>query len=63
MKKYLLLTIQVMVVFLFASNVFAFDDKTTHPAITKAAGSGRVTGIAPRNPPTPPDMRFSASGD
>src|SRR5688572_13584219 len=26
------------------------------------ARSGRVTGIAPRHPPTPPDMRFSASG-
>jgi 2-keto-4-pentenoate hydratase/2-oxohepta-3-ene-1,7-dioic acid hydratase in catechol pathway len=25
--------------------------------------SGRVTGIAPRHPPTPPDVRFSASGD
>jgi len=24
--------------------------------------SGRVTGIAPRHPPTPPDVRFSASG-
>jgi hypothetical protein len=24
--------------------------------------SGRVTVIARRNPPTPPDMRFSASG-
>src|SRR6266568_874108 len=27
-----------------------------------AAGSGRVPGIAPRHPPTPPDVRFSASG-
>src|SRR5713226_4538429 len=26
------------------------------------AGSGRVPGIAPRHPPTPPDVRFSASG-
>jgi len=25
-------------------------------------GSGRVPGIAPRHPPTPPDVRFSASG-
>src|SRR5271165_1586673 len=25
-------------------------------------GSGRVTAIAHRNPPTPPDMPFSASG-
>jgi hypothetical protein len=24
--------------------------------------SGGVTGIAPRHPPTPPDVRFSASG-
>ena len=27
-----------------------------------AEGSGRVTVIARRDPPTPPDMRFSASG-
>src|SRR5713226_3121183 len=27
-----------------------------------AARSGRVPGIAPRHPPTPPDVRFSASG-
>ena len=27
-----------------------------------AVGSGRVPGIAPRHPPTPPDVRFSASG-
>ena len=26
------------------------------------AGSGRADGIAPVSPPTPPDMRFSASG-
>jgi len=25
-------------------------------------GSGRADGIAPVSPPTPPDMRFSASG-
>ena len=25
--------------------------------------SGRVAGIAPRHPPTLPDVRFSASGD
>lgn len=25
-------------------------------------GSGRANGIAPVSPPTPPDMRFSASG-
>jgi hypothetical protein len=25
-------------------------------------GSGGVAGIAPRHPPTPPDVRFSASG-
>jgi hypothetical protein len=24
--------------------------------------SGRVTGISPQHPPTPPDVRFSASG-
>jgi hypothetical protein len=24
--------------------------------------SGRLTGIAPGEPPTPPDVRFSASG-
>jgi hypothetical protein len=24
--------------------------------------SGRVTGMSPRHPPTPPDVRFSASG-
>ena len=27
-----------------------------------ATRSGRVPGIAPRHPPTPPDVRFSASG-
>ena len=29
---------------------------------SRADGSGRVTGIARRHPPTPPDARFSASG-
>ena len=28
----------------------------------RAARSGRVPGIAPRHPPTPPDVRFSVSG-
>ena len=28
----------------------------------RLGGSGGVTGIAPRHPPTPPDVRFSASG-
>jgi len=32
------------------------------PVTLTVLGSGRVTGIAPRHPPTPPDVRFSASG-
>ena len=37
--------------------------QTAAPSFKPSAfRSGRVTGIAPRHPPTPPDVRFSASG-
>ena len=32
------------------------------PLLKFQEGSGRVPRIAPRHPPTPPDVRFSASG-
>jgi hypothetical protein len=40
------------------------DDGHTGPStwIRYQLGSGRGDGIAPVTPPTPPDMRFSASG-
>ena len=34
----------------------------TRPRVLALFGSEGVTGIAPRDPSTPPDMRFSASG-
>ena len=33
-----------------------------HGALEPSSGSGRVPGIAPRHPPTPPNVRFSAFG-
>jgi len=37
MRKYYLLTLQVMML-LFVRGVFAVDDKTSHPAITESVG-------------------------
>jgi hypothetical protein len=41
----------------------AFNTNIPAPATRyTGSGSGGVTGIAPRHPPTPPDVRFSAAG-
>jgi sulfoxide reductase heme-binding subunit YedZ len=47
-----------IVLLLFAERIVAARRRQ----VGQAPRSGGVTGIAPRHPPTPPDVRFSASG-
>jgi hypothetical protein len=47
---------------LYASNVCRMDSHINPPSGGLSLGSDGPTGIAPREPSTPPDVRFSASG-